>query len=156
MSQALDFGVWCYEPSKPPSGFLNDLKGDLLEKENAPRLKILVVDDELTIADTLVEILNGEGFETIAASTGDSALTSAQAFGPDIVISDVVMPGLNGVELGIKIRQALPKCRVILFSGQTATSDLLREARKRGHEFEIVAKPVKPQTLIAMIRNRSN
>ncbi len=156
MLQEFDASIWCYEPSKPPSRFLNDAKGRNAENERPPKKKVLVVDDEATIADTLVEILIGEGFEAIAASTGDSAFASAEAFVPDVVISDVVMPGINGVELGIKIRQLLPKCRVILFSGQMATSDLLAEARRRGHEFEIVAKPVKPSTLIAIIRNRKN
>jgi len=156
MFQVRDFGVRCDESSKPPSGSLNDAEAGGAQNDRAPKLRILVVDDEPTIADTLVEILNGEGFEAIAASTGDSALGSAEAFMPDVVISDVVMPGLNGVELGIQLRQRLPKCRIILFSGQTATSDLLREARARGHEFEIVPKPVKPQTLISIIRHRSN
>jgi DNA-binding NtrC family response regulator len=156
MLQAHDYITWCYEPAKPPGGFTDASDNSQFEKGGASRVKVLVVDDESTIAETLVEILNGEGFEAIAASAGDSALASAQSFGPDVVISDVVMPGMSGVDLGIRLREILPRCRVILFSGQTATVDLLREARKRGHEFEIVAKPVKPQTLIAMIRHRSN
>jgi CheY-like chemotaxis protein len=146
-----DLGIWCYEPPNPPGRFSNEPGGELAGSR-PEKLRVLVVDDEPTIADTLVEILNGEGFHAIAASTGDSALMSAREFEPDIVISDVVMPGLSGVELGIRIRQMFPRCRVILFSGQTATVDLLREARNRGHEFEIVAKPIKPQTFLAMIR----
>jgi CheY-like chemotaxis protein len=146
-----DLGIWCYEPPNLPGGSSNET-GREREGGRSEKLRVLVVDDESTIADTLVEILNGEGFQAIAASTGDSALTFAREFEPDIVISDVVMPGLSGVELGIRIRQMLPECRVILFSGQTATVDLLREARKHGHEFEIVAKPIKPQTFLAMIR----
>jgi len=156
MLQAHDYGIWCYEPGKPPSGFADASGKGKFENGDPSRIKVLIVDDESTIAETLVEILNGEGFEAIAASAGDSALASAQAFGPDVVISDVVMPGMSGVELGIELRRILPRCRIILFSGQTATVDLLREARKRGHEFEIVAKPIKPQALISMIRHRSN
>jgi DNA-binding NtrC family response regulator len=156
MLQAHDRGIWCYEPGKPPSGFAGASDKSKFENGDPSRVKVLIVDDESTIAETLVEILNGEGFEAITASAGDSALASAQTFGPDIVISDVVMPGMSGVELGIELRRILPRCRIILFSGQTATVDLLREARKRGHEFEIVAKPIKPQTLISMIRHRSN
>lgn len=152
MLQVFEFGVWCDELSRPPHRPLSRLKGRGIEGARPSKPRVLVVDDEPTIADTLVEILNGEGFEAIAALTGDSALAAAEAFEPDVVVSDVVMPGLNGVELGIKIREALPKCRVILFSGQTATLDLLREARKGGHEFEIVPKPVKPETLISIIR----
>jgi CheY-like chemotaxis protein len=156
MLQVHDCGMWCYEPADRNGGFANGLEKNRFENGGRPKVKILVVDDESAIAETLVEILNGEGFDAIAASAGDSALASAQTFAPDIVISDVVMPGMSGVELGIQLRELLPRCRVILFSGQMATVDLLGEARKRGHEFEIVAKPVKPQVLIAMIRHRTH
>lgn len=116
------------------------------------KVKVMVVDDESTIAHTLVEILSDEGFEVTAALTGDSAVELAGTFKPDIVLSDVVIPGMNGVEAGIKIRALLPKCRVILFSGQAATVDLLRQARNQGHEFEILAKPIRPEALISIIR----
>jgi DNA-binding NtrC family response regulator len=68
------------------------------------------------------------------------------------VLSDVILPGLNGIEVGIQINALFPKCRVILFSGQAATLDLLKDARRRGHEFEILAKPIKPAALLAIIR----
>ncbi|HEX5410834.1 MAG TPA: response regulator [Terriglobia bacterium] len=152
----LDFKFWSHEPPKPPLGFSGEDDESRYAADGPEKLRVLIVDDELTIADTLVEILSGEGYDAMAAATGDSALASAQTFLPDIVISDVIMPGINGVELGIRIRRDLPRCRVILFSGQTETSDLLGQARKRGHEFEIIAKPIKPQTLLAMIRYRGD
>ena len=152
----LDSETWRVAPARPAMGFPGENAQSGKAAGGRPRkLKVLIVDDEPTIADTLVEILNAEGYEAIAAATGDSALASARAFVPDIVISDVVMPGINGVELGIRIRRDLPQCRVILFSGQTETSDLLKQARNRGHEFEIIAKPVKPQVLLAIIRPRA-
>jgi CheY-like chemotaxis protein len=147
-------GIWCHDPSIPPGGFPNDTDSAFSERSSSRRLRVLIVDDELTITETLVEILNGEGFDAIGASTGEAALASARSFAPEVIISDVVMPGMNGVELGIQLRTLLPKCRIILFSGQTATVDLLRDARKLGHEFEIVPKPVKPENLISMIRRR--
>jgi CheY-like chemotaxis protein len=150
-----EFGIWCYDAATPPGGFSDDPQGILRESSDSRRLRVLVVDDEPTITETLVEILNGEGFDAIAAFTGEAALASAQSFIPDIIISDVVMSGMNGVDLAVQIRNSLPKCRVILFSGQTATVDLLRDARKRGHQFEIVPKPVKPEELISMIRRRA-
>jgi CheY-like chemotaxis protein len=146
--------IWFHDPSVPPGGFPGDPDAALRERRSSRRLRVLVVDDEPTITETLVEILNGEGFDAVSASTGDAALSSAQAFVPDVIISDVVMPGMNGVELAIQLRTLLPKCRIFLFSGQTATVDLLRDARKLGHEFEIVPKPVKPESLISMIRGR--
>ena len=54
------------------------------------------------------------------------------------------MPDMNGIEAAIHIRGFLPACKVLLFSGQAATADLLENARARGHEFEILAKPVHP------------
>jgi CheY-like chemotaxis protein len=149
---SFDLGIWCHDSAIPPGGFPDDPDAGFREGPSARRLRVLVVDDEPTITETLVEILNGEGFDAVAASTGEAALSSAQSFGPDVIISDVVMPGMNGVELGIQLRTLLPKSRIILFSGQTATVDLLRDARKLGHEFEIVPKPVKPENLISMIR----
>jgi DNA-binding NtrC family response regulator len=115
--------------------------------------KIIVIDDESLIAETVVEILNGEGFEAISVSSGASAIDLAKNMRPAIVLSDVIMPGLNGIETGIKIQELVPNCRVILFSGQAATVDLLEKARERGHRFDILAKPIKPEHLIRVIRS---
>lgn len=111
-----------------------------------------MIDDEELIAQTVAEILNHEGFEAIAVSAALSAIDLAKSWQPDIVLSDVVMPGLNGIETGVRIRDIAPRCKVILFSGQAATVDLLEEARQRGHRFEILAKPIKPEQLISIIR----
>jgi CheY-like chemotaxis protein len=147
--------IWLLIPANPPGKFPDDPEGKLHQESRSRRIRVLVVDDEPTITETLVEILNGEGFDAIAASDGNSAISSAQSFSPDVIISDVVMPGMNGVQLGIQLRKLLPKCRIILFSGQTATVDFLRDARAVGHEFEIVPKPIRPEALIAMIRRRA-
>lgn len=138
----------------PPFGLLrfDAATGERHSSGRSEPVKIIVVDDESTIATTLVEILQGEGFEAMSASTGQAAIALAHTFQPDLVLSDVIIPGLNGIEAGIKIREFLPKCRIILFSGQAATLDLLKEARERGHEFEILAKPIKPEALLTIIR----
>ena len=125
-----------------------------VEADKSIKPRVLVVDDESTIRDTLVEILNGSGFEAVGVSSGDAAIEILPAFSPDVVVSDVVMPGKNGVEAAIRIRELLPRCRVILISGQAATGDLLREAREAGHEFEILAKPFRPQVLLGVLRQR--
>ena len=148
--------TWVFLPPPPkPGKEWEEQDGKHNPDERGQRVKIIVVDDEPQIADTLVEILSGEGFEAVTASTGNEAIELAQTFRPDIVISDVVMPGLDGVEASIRIRDLLPECRVILFSGQADTVDLLKKARDRGHEFEIVAKPIKPETLLSIIRGQT-
>ncbi len=115
--------------------------------------RILVVDDERRIADTLVIILNQNGFDASAVYTGTDAVDRARSSRPDLVISDVIMPDMNGIEAAIQIRNILPACRILLFSGQAATADLLEKARAEGHEFDILAKPVHPQDLLAKLRS---
>lgn len=115
--------------------------------------RVLVVDDERVIADTLAIILNQAGFQASAVYTGTSAVERARTERPDLIISDVIMPDMNGIEAAIKIRQILPGCKILLFSGQAATADLLEKARLEGHEFEILAKPVHPQDLLAKLRS---
>ncbi len=115
--------------------------------------KVLVVDDEHVIADTLAMILNQSGFEARAIYSGEGALELAPTFAPDMLISDVIMADLNGIDAAIRIRTLLPKIKILLFSGQAATADLLEKARAQGYEFEILAKPVHPQDLLNRLRS---
>ena len=115
-------------------------------------LKVLVADDEPVIADTLTIIFNQSGFEATAAYSGEEVVEIANIFQPDILVADVVMAGMNGIEAAILVRKMLPSCRIVLLSGQAIAADLLDEAREKGHEFEIFAKPLHPQQLIAHFR----
>jgi len=118
--------------------------------ETKPR--VLVADDERVIADTLAMILNQSGFEAQAVYSGEKAIELAASFQPQMVISDVIMAGLNGIDAAIELRRMLPGLKILLFSGQAATADLLEKARSEGYEFEILAKPVHPQDLLARLR----
>jgi len=117
--------------------------------------KVVVADDERVIADTLAMILNQSGFEARAVYSGEKALELAPTFEPDMLISDVIMAPLNGIDAAIQIRALLPKIKILLFSGQAATADLLERARTQGYEFEILAKPVHPQDLLNKLRSRT-
>ena len=120
--------------------------------ESQPKPKILVADDERVIADTLAMILNQSGFEARAVHSGEKALEMAPIFAPDMLISDVIMEDLNGIDAAIRIRALLPNIKILLFSGQAATADLLEKARADGDEFEILAKPIHPQDLLNRLR----
>jgi CheY-like chemotaxis protein len=120
--------------------------------ETTPKPKVLVADDERVIADTLVIILNQAGFDATAVYSGEKAVELASTLRPDMLISDVIMLDLNGIDAAITIRKILPSCKILLFSGQAATADLLDRARTQGHEFEILAKPVHPQDLLAKLK----
>jgi CheY-like chemotaxis protein len=119
----------------------------------ATKPKVLVADDERVIADTLAMILNQSGFEARAVYSGEKALELASTYKPDMLISDVIMADLNGIDAAIRIRGLLPEIKILLFSGQAATADLLEKARQNGYEFDILAKPVHPQDLLTRLRS---
>ena len=112
---------------------------------------VLIVDDERVIADTLSAILSKSGFATMAAYDGSSALTLAKNRTPDLLISDVMMPGMTGIELAITVKQTIPGCKILLFSGQAATVDLLEKARHDGYDFTTLTKPVHPTDMLRRI-----
>jgi CheY-like chemotaxis protein len=111
-------------------------------------LHVLVVDDEQIIADSLAEILRTRGFEAKAAYSGEQALESASVREPNVLISDVMMPGINGIELAVRISNQFPACRVVLFSGQAATSDLFQSFGASSYQFKILTKPVHPRDIL--------
>ena len=85
-------------------------------------------------------------------TAGEMAVEATKVLKPDVLIGDVVMGAMSGIEAAIRIHEIVPACRVILFSGQAATADLAQRARSEGHAFEIFAKPVHPQILLVHLR----
>jgi len=114
-------------------------------------LRVLVIDDEKNVADTLVMILERSGWQALAAYDGATAVEKADTFCPSIVISDVIMPRMNGIEACTAIKAKHPQCHIVLFSGQAATSDLVRDAWARGFKGELLAKPIEPDDLLAKL-----
>jgi DNA-binding NtrC family response regulator len=112
---------------------------------------ILVVDDEKNIADTVAWILQAAGYTARPAYDGSAALAISREQTPDLIISDVLMPGINGIELAITASMEHPRCRILLFSGQAGSADMLDEARRQGHDFELLAKPIEPQDLVKKV-----
>jgi CheY-like chemotaxis protein len=119
------------------------------------RSKVLVVDDQKLIVDTISEILESAGFDVAAAYDGWQALEAAARFKPDHLLTDVLMPRMNGVELAIAIRQNHPSINILLFSGQAGISEILFDAEKRGFHFEVIPKPIHPSKLIQRLREQS-
>jgi DNA-binding NtrC family response regulator len=117
-------------------------------RTQAARKRVLVIDDEPSIADSLTEILIGHGYDALAFHSGRTAIDSARDCCPDLVISDVVMPKLNGVDTVLAIRERCPSTKILLFSGQAGTTNILEAARAEGHEFEMLPKPIHPEQLL--------
>jgi CheY-like chemotaxis protein len=119
---------------------------------NTP-LKILLVDNERTIVDTLGKILVLNGFSVVIAYDGQDALNRAKAESFDVLFTDVIMPGMNGIQAAEEIKKMRPQCKVILFSGNLSTQHLLDEARAGGVNFEILPKPTHPDEIIDRLRS---
>lgn len=136
--------------SKLPPVLFNE-KSSAAQEPRKPR--VLVVDDETLIADTIAQILNRNGFRATAVYSGAAAIELARTECPDLVLSDVMMPHIDGVEAAIAIRQACPDTRIILISGQAATVEILSRARERGYQFELLAKPIHPTLLLRHLRD---
>jgi CheY-like chemotaxis protein len=114
--------------------------------------KVFVVDDEDIIASTLAIILQQSGFAATAFNNPVEALSSAKVNAPDLLLSDVMMPQMTGIELAIQLQKFAPLCKVLLFSGQAATADLLKQATEDGHNFTLLSKPVHPTDLLSKLR----
>lgn len=115
-------------------------------------MRIFVVDDEPVIAQTLAAILRQSGFDADAFTSPLAALDKSAHNPPDLLLSDVMMLGMSGIELAVELTRVHPECRVLLFSGQAATADLLEAAREQGHDFDLLSKPVHPKDLLEAIR----
>jgi DNA-binding NtrC family response regulator len=113
--------------------------------------RILVVDDEHPLADTLAAILERAGYKSTAAYSPSEALAALSESRPDLIISDVMMPLMNGVELAIRADQLHPGIKVLLISGHAATQEIMDEARLDGLSIELMAKPVHPDELMSKV-----
>jgi DNA-binding NtrC family response regulator len=102
----------------------------------------------------LAVVLTVHGFRAITAYSGEEAIRKASEEQPWIVLSDVVMPKMSGIEAGIRIRRRHPTCEVVLFSGWAGAADLLNIARRFGFDFEIIASPIHPQYLLERLRRQ--
>jgi DNA-binding NtrC family response regulator len=119
--------------------------------ESQPR--IFVVDDQREIAKMLMVVLQMNLFNAIAYTDPRDALEAAIAFPTDYIISDIVMPGMNGIELAIRVRSELPTCKVLLFPGHADESQLIDKAKTSEDHFNLVEKQIHPTKLVEAIQN---
>ncbi len=115
--------------------------------------RIFVVDDELENAKMLSVVLQMNLFDAVPYTTGQAALDAARQTPPDYLISDVMMPSMNGVELAITMQREQPECKVLLFTGESDVSKLIGNAEEAGHILNLVRKPIHPTKLVAAIRS---
>jgi CheY-like chemotaxis protein len=115
------------------------------------RARVLVLDDERVIADTLATILGLGGYETRPVYSGKDAIAVANDFRPDILLADHAMPGISGLEAAKEIQKTFPGCRVVMLSGQPLV-DEYEPYRTKGFNFLLVSKPVHPDVLLNQLK----
>ncbi len=112
--------------------------------------RVLVVDDEADLASAMTERLALRGFGATAATGGEEALRRIRESPFDVAILDVKMPGIDGLHLMRRMKEALPRLQVILFSGQGSVSD--REQGLQEGAFEYLLKPFEIDDLVDLVR----
>ncbi|HEX4322118.1 MAG TPA: response regulator [Acidobacteriaceae bacterium] len=108
---------------------------------------VLIVDDEEIVADTRAAIFDSWGYATMTAYTAEAALELVEVIPPELLISDVMLTGMNGIDLAVIVQRIAPDCKILLFSGLPANSEIIVSARKAGHEFPLLEKPMRPAQL---------
>jgi len=124
---------------------------NLVADNSQHRPIVLVVDDEQIIADTRAAIFRSWGYTALTAYDAESALELAKVIPPELLVSDVLLARMNGVDLAIAIKKFVPDCKIILFSGQPGTIDMLAAARISGHDFPLLDKPLHPAQLFTYL-----
>src|SRR5919197_2510611 len=116
-----------------------------------PKSRILVIDDEAAIRDSLKMTLEYEGYEFVGAATGQEGLALAERDAPDVVMLDVKMPGMDGIEVLDRLRAMYESLPVIVISGHGTVSTAFEAANKGA--FDFIEKPFATEKVLVTLRN---
>jgi DNA-binding NtrC family response regulator len=119
--------------------------------QEKPISVVFVVDDEVVISKSLAMILESQGYLARSFTDPLEVLKHLATEIPDLLISDVVMPQLSGIDLAIQVKARVSDCKILLFSGQATTAHLFDRGREQSHNFTLLAKPVHPEDLLREI-----
>jgi CheY-like chemotaxis protein len=114
--------------------------------------QVMVVDDDALIASTLGVVLTLSGISATAFTDPVEALAAAALDVPDLLISDLHMPGMPGIDFAARVKQMHGQCEVLLLSGSTCFNEAMRGARARGFQVTCLSKPVAPPVLVSVVR----
>jgi DNA-binding NtrC family response regulator len=125
------------------------LRKGIVADDDQHRPVVLVVDDEEIIADTRTTIFNNWGYAAMTAYSAEAAIELAEVIPPDLLVSDIMLTGMNGVELALAIQAIAPDCKIILFSGLPSSADLFAAIPDAEQRFTLLQKPLHPDRLLA-------
>src|SRR5947209_13146329 len=111
--------------------------------------RVLIVDDDRMVAHTLTMIFESRGFETLACHSAEDALLSLQRFRPHLLLSDVHMPGADGLALARELLRELPSCRVLFLTGfYSNLARVVEQSHTMPRKVEVLIKPCPPAELL--------
>ena len=115
------------------------------------RARVLVVDDDPALAEMLTIVLRGEGFDTAVVSDGSKAMLALRELKPDLVLLDLMLPGMNGIDVcrAIRAESGVP---VVMLTAKSDTVDVVLGLESGADDY--VVKPFKPKELVARLRTR--
>ena len=118
---------------------------------DAMKSRVLVVDDDPALAEMLTIVLRGEGFDTAVVGDGTRALPAVRELRPDVVLLDLMLPGMNGIDVcrAIRLESGVP---IVMLTAKTDTVDVVLGLESGADDY--VVKPFKPKELVARIRAR--
>ena len=116
--------------------------------------RIFIVDDEETIAWTMSEILRRKGYATHFFADPREALEAAEEEPPHLLISDVYMPAMNGIDFAQQLKLLCPECKVILMSGNADGAIALRNEGVWAGHFDVMKKPISVEQLFNKVEER--
>ena len=113
--------------------------------------RVLVVDDDPALAEMLTIVLRGEGFDTAVVGDGTRALPAVRDLRPDVVLLDLMLPGMNGIDVcrAIRTESGVP---IVMLTAKTDTVDIVLGLESGADDY--VVKPFKPKELVARVRAR--
>src|ERR1700760_1575508 len=115
------------------------------------RQRILVVDDDPSLAEMLTIVLRGEGFDTAVIGDGTQALAAVRELRPDLVLLDLMLPGMNGIDV-CRVLRADSGVPIVMLTAKTDTVDVVLGLESGADDY--VMKPFKPKELVARMRAR--
>ena len=133
-----------------PSGPRPESAKAVLRRTDGRPIRVLVVDDEVTLADLLSMALRYEGWEVRSAGSGSDALRQARSFEPDVVVLDVMLPDMDGLTVLRRFREVQPKVPVLFLTARDAVEDRVAGLTAGGDDY--VTKPFSLEEVVARLR----
>lgn len=112
---------------------------------------LMVLDDDAAVRHTWTIIFRQQGYEVASVERGQDAIDSARNRAPDLLLADIRLPDMTGIEVARQVHKQAPDCRILLISGDGDSNEALQEARAMGTSFEVLPKPIAPPELIRRV-----